>query len=136
MGKRNHGEVYDTHIEEGSMPKKIMILEDDEATAELMKFYMQEEGFQVAVSSRGSSFITRVAEFQPDLITLDVLLPDADGFSIFKDLQQDERTKTIPVIFVTVREDKDEGLKMGARGYIMKPFNEGELKGTIKSILG
>ena len=118
------------------MPKKIMILEDDEATAELMKFYMQEEGFQVAVSSRGSSFITRVAEFQPDLITLDVLLPDADGFSIFKDLQQDERTKTIPVIFVTVREDKEKGLKMGARGYIMKPFNEGELKGTIKSILG
>ena len=117
------------------MAKKIMILEDDEATAELMKFYLEEEGFQVKVSSRGTCFISKAAEFEPDLITLDVLLPDANGFSILKKLQDDERTKNIPVIFVTVREEKDKGIKMGARGYIMKPFNEGELKGTIKSIL-
>ena len=117
------------------MKKKIMILEDDEATAALMKFYLEEEGFQVIVSSRGKSFLTKAAEFQPDLITLDVLLPDANGFSIFKKLQQDERTKNIPVIFVTVREEQDKGIKMGASGYIVKPFNEGELKGTIKSIL-
>ena len=117
------------------MPKKVMILEDDEATAELMKFYLQEEGFEVVVSSRGTSFITKAAEFQPDLITLDVLLPDANGFSIFEKLQQDERTRNIPVIFVTVREEKDKGIKMGASGYIVKPFNEGELKGTIKSII-
>jgi DNA-binding response OmpR family regulator len=118
------------------MPKKILILEDDEPTAELMKFYMQEEGFQVAVFSRGTNFLFKAAEYQPDLITLDVLLPDADGFSIFKNLQQDERTMNIPVVFVTVREDKEIAIKMGARGYIMKPFNERELKGTIKSILG
>jgi DNA-binding response OmpR family regulator len=118
------------------MPKKILILEDDEPTAELMKFYMQEEGFQVAVFPRGTNFLLKAAEYQPDLITLDVLLPDADGFSIFKNLQQDERTRNIPVVFVTVREDKEIGLKMGARGYIMKPFSERELKGTIKSILG
>ena len=117
------------------MSKKILILEDDEATAELMKFYLEEEGFQVAVSSKGKNFITMASEFQPDLITLDVLLPDANGFSIFDKLQQDERTKNIPVIFVTVREEKEKGIKMGARGYIVKPFNEGELKGTIKSIL-
>ena len=76
-----------------------------------------------------------MAEFQPDLITLDVLLPDADGFSIFNKLRQDERTRNIPVIFVTVKEDKNKGIQMGASGYIVKPFNEGELKGTIKSIL-
>ena len=118
------------------MSKKIMILEDDEATAELMKFYLQEEGFQISISSRGSCFLTKAAEFQPDLITLDVLLPDADGFSIFQKLQEDERTKNIPVIFVTVREEKEKGIKMGASGYIVKPFNEGELKGAVKSILG
>jgi DNA-binding response OmpR family regulator len=117
------------------MSKKIMILEDDEATAELMKFYLEEEGFQVVVSSKGTSFLTKAAEYQPDLITLDVLLPDANGFSILKMLQEDERTKDIPVIFVTVREEKEKGIKMGASGYIVKPFNEGELKGTIKSIL-
>ena len=117
------------------MSKKIMILEDDEATAELMRFYLEEEGFQVEVSLKGTCFLTKAIECQPDLITLDVLLPDANGFSIFKKLQQDERTKNIPVIFVTVREEKEKGIKMGASGYIVKPFNEGELKGTIKSIL-
>ena len=86
------------------MMKKIMILEDDEATAELIKFYLQEEGFQVAVSARGNGFIAKAAEYQPDLITLDVLLPDADGFSIFKELQEEARTKNIPVIFITVKE--------------------------------
>ena len=118
------------------MQKKILILEDDEATAELIKFYLQEEGLQVAVSTRGKDFIARVAEYKPDLITLDVLLPDGDGFNIFKKLQKNERTKNIPVIFITVKEgEKEKGIKMGARGYIVKPFNEKELKGTIKSIL-
>ena len=78
------------------MMKKIMILEDDEATAELIKFYLQEEGFQVTVSARGNGFIARVTEYQPDFITLDILLPDADGFSIFKELQADARTKKYP----------------------------------------
>jgi DNA-binding response OmpR family regulator len=100
-----------------------------------MKFYMQEEGFQVTVSAKGTNFLLTAAEDQPDLITLDVFLPDADGFSIFRNLQQDARTRNIPVIFVTVREDREIGLKMGARGYIIKPFNERELKGIIKSIL-
>ena len=68
------------------MTKKILILEDDEATAEFIKFYLQEEGFQVAVSARGN-VLFKAAEYQPDLITLDVFLPDADGFSIFKNLQ-------------------------------------------------
>ena len=64
------------------------------------------------------------------------MLPDVDGFNIFRKLQQDERTKNIPVIFVTVKEEeKEQGIRMGASGYIVKPFNEEELKGTIKSII-
>ena len=119
------------------MTKKVMILEDDEATAELIKFYLKEEGFQVAISSKGEGFVDMVAEYQPDLITLDIMLPDTDGFTIFRILQQDERTRDIPVIFVTVKEgDKEKGIKMGASGYVVKPFKEDELKETIKSILG
>jgi DNA-binding response OmpR family regulator len=117
------------------MRKKIMILEDDEATAELIKFYLQEEGFHVVVSTRGNNFVARVREYQPDLITLDVLLPDSDGFTILKELQENELTRNIPVIFITVREEeKEKGIMMGASGYIIKPFNEKELKGTIKSV--
>ena len=117
-------------------PKKIMILEDDEAIAELMRFYLQEEGIQTVVSSRGAGFADKVAEYQPDLITLDVLLPDTDGFRVFQTIQQDERIRHIPVIFVSVLEkEKEKGIMMGARGYIVKPFKENEFKGTIKSVL-
>jgi len=119
------------------MTRKIMILEDDEAIAELMRFYLEEEGFQVFISSKGGGFVDRVAEIQPDLISLDIMLPDTDGFSIFKMLQQDERTRDIRIIFVTVKEgDKEKGIKMGASGYVVKPFKEDELKHTIKAILG
>ena len=80
--------------------------------------------------------MAKVIEYQPDLITLDVVLPDADGFNIFKELQVNEHTKNIPVIFITVKEgDKEKGVTMGASGYIVKPFNEKELKRTIKSII-
>ncbi len=116
--------------------KKVMILEDDEAIAELMSFYLQEEGLQTAVSSRGAGFSDKVAEYQPDLITLDVLLPDTDGFRVFQTIQLDERIRHIPVIFVSVLEkEKEKGIMMGARGYIVKPFKEIDFKEAIKSVL-
>ena len=116
--------------------KKIMILEDDEAIAELMRFYLQEEGFQAAVSSRGAGFADKVAEYKPDLITLDVLLPDANGFQVFQTIQQDARISNIPVVFVSVLEkEQEKGIMMGAKGYIVKPFKENEFKETIKSVL-
>ena len=119
------------------MAKRIMILEDDEATAELIRFYLEEEGLQTAVSTKGAGFADKVAEFQPDLITLDVMLPDTNGFSVFKTIQEDERISDIPVIFISVLEkEKEKGIKMGARGYVVKPFKEDELKATIKSVLG
>lgn len=116
--------------------KKIMILEDDEATAELIRFYLEEEGLQTAVSNKGAGFADRVAEYRPDLITLDVMLPDTDGFTVFKSIQGDERISNIPVIFISVLEkEKEKGMKMGARGYVVKPFKENELKETIISVL-
>jgi len=118
------------------MPKKIMIPEDNEATAGLIRFYLKEEGYQTDVSSRGENFVAKVAEYQPDLITVDILLPDTDGFKVFRLLQEDERTRNIPVIFVTVKKsEKEKGLKMGASGYIVKPFSENEFKETIRSVL-
>ncbi len=116
--------------------KKIMILEDDEAIAVLMSFYLQEEGMQISVSSKGAGFLDKVAEYQPDLITLDILLPDTDGFRVFQTIQEDERICHIPVIFVSVLEkEKEKGIMMGARGYIVKPFKENEFKDTIISVL-
>lgn len=118
------------------MNKKIMILEDDEPTAELIRFYLEEEGVETAVSTKGAGFVDKVAKFQPDLITLDIKLPDTDGFTVLKMIQEDDRIRNIPVIFITVLEkEKEKGIKMGASGYVVKPFKEDELKKTIKSVL-
>lgn len=118
------------------MTEKILILEDDEATAELIRFYLEEDGFQTRIALKGEGFVDIVAEYQPDLITLDVRLPDANGFRIFQILQQDARTSGIPVVFVTVIEEvKEKVLEMGARGYLGKPFKEKNLKEIIKFIL-
>ncbi len=77
-----------------------------------------------------------MVEYQPDLITLDVQLPDGNGFDIFMELQRDERTRGIPVVFITVvEEEEDRGIRMGARGYIAKPFKEEQIKKIIKSLL-
>ena len=117
------------------MAKKIMIIDDDPVIVKYLETLFSNNGYKTCVAVDGSEGINVLKREKPDLITLDVLLPDANGFSILKMLQEDERTKDIPVIFVTVREEKEKGIKMGASGYIVKPFNEGELKGTIKSIL-
>lgn len=116
--------------------KKILILEDDEANAELISFYLGEEGFDTLISPTGNNFVDKVVTYQPDLITIDILLPDVDGFQVFKTLQQDERTRKIPVIFITVEESKHaQGLEMGASGFLAKPFTEKTFKEAIKTIL-
>lgn len=120
-----------------SQKKKIMVLEDDDAVADLMKYYFEEKGYQVKVSLTAAGFIDSVATFEPDLITLDILLPDTNGFDVFRELKQDKRTKDIPIVFVSVREaDKDRGLEMGAKGFVVKPFNEGDLIKTIDDVWG
>jgi len=117
--------------------RRVMILEDDEATAELIRFYLQEEGYETAVALIGKDFARKVAAYRPDLITIDVILPDVSGFSVFKTLQENEATRDIPIVFITVREStKEQGLAMGAAGYVVKPFSEGDLKATIRSALG
>jgi len=112
-----------------------MILEDNESNADLISFYLKEEGFETAVAATGSDFVNRVAAYGPDLITIDILLPDADGLEVFQELLQEKRTKDIPVVFVTVEEAKQKkGLEMGACGFITKPFTEKTLKEVIKSV--
>ena len=116
--------------------KKILVLEDDESVAQLLKFYLEEEGYTVKITQDIKSFRMSLEEETPDLISLDILLPDGDGFKVFEELKQNDRTKEIPVVFVSVREgDKERGIKMGAKGFIAKPFAEGEFKDTISQAL-
>jgi DNA-binding response OmpR family regulator len=121
---------------EGEMcGKKILILEDNEATAELIKFYLQEEGFITQLEFRGKGFIDKVVAFEPDLISIDILLPDFSGIFVCQQLIEDERTRNIPFIFISVKEsEKENVIRLGAKGFIGKPINEKNLKKIVGQI--
>lgn len=115
---------------------RILVLEDDPGAGSMIEFYLREAGYSVALASRGTGFLERAATEHPDLICLDAILPDADGFNICKDLKADPRTKSIPVIFVSVRDsEKERGLALGAVAFITKPYSATTLLETIKTVL-
>ena len=116
--------------------KDILVLEDEESVAQLLKVYLEEEGYAVRIAADVRTFWSEIGRSLPDLISLDILLPDGDGFILFQELLEREDVRHIPVIFITVREnEKEKGFAMGAAGYIVNPFAEADLKITIAKIL-
>ena len=115
---------------------RILVLEDHEPIAELISFYFEERGYQIKVIYRGSELFQSIKDFKPDLITIDIELPDADGMELFRQLQTQPGTKSIPVVFVSVHESQREmGMELGAKGFIAKPFAEGDLHQAVLDAL-
>jgi len=116
------------------MPK-ILIIEDEPAIVELVTLYLGREGFHVAAAYDGVEGLVAVKMEQPDLIILDLMLPEMDGWEVCKRLRQDT---DIPIIMLTARGDdvdKIVGLELGADDYVTKPFNPRELAARVKAVL-
>jgi len=113
--------------------KKILIVEDDLSIAELEKDYLEISGFDVNICTDGVSGLNKIKENNYDLVILDVMLPNIDGFDILRIIQD---IKDIPVLLVSAKKeeiDKIKGLSLGADDYITKPFSPGELVARVKS---
>lgn len=113
--------------------KKILIVEDDLSIAELEKDYLEISGFQVNICTDGVSGLNEIKENSYDLVILDVMLPNIDGFDILRIIQD---IKDIPILLVSAKKeeiDKIKGLSLGADDYITKPFSPGELVARVKS---
>ena len=93
-------------------------------------------GHRVIEASGGREALDLAREHHPDLITLDVLMPDISGFDVTSVLKNDPDTRNIPVLILSVVEDKDKGYKLGANDYLTKPFSTEELLGKIARLLG
>lgn len=118
--------------------KKILVIDDLPENVFILQDRLIQEGYEVITAYDGNGGIEKAYSTLPDLILLDVMMPDISGFEVCKILVQDIRTKHIPIILVTARagaEDTKEGLEAGAFDYIKKPFNRVELMARVKSAL-
>jgi len=116
--------------------KKIVLIEDDTDLFALVKYNLEKDGFAVAGSQTGRGAIELCRRERPDLIILDIMLPDSDGLDICKGLRNHSELGSVPIIFLTARvseTDRILGLELGANDYIVKPFFIRELIARIKN---
>ncbi len=126
--KCHHGEDMQT----------ILIIEDEVDIAELISFNLERHQYSSVMVHDGQSGVDAAFQDPPDLIILDLMLPKKDGFAVFKELRNDDRTRHIPVLILTAKaqtEDRIAGLEIGADDYLTKPFSPKELILRIKAIL-
>lgn len=117
---------------------RILVVEDDHDISNMLRIYFTGQGYQVDVAARGDDALAMCRRKLPDLIVLDIMLPDMDGYAVCRELRTTTRTSHIPVIFLTQkdeRSDKIAGLELGADDYITKPFDIEELKLRIRSAI-
>lgn len=117
------------------MTKRIVLIEDDADLYALLKYNLEKEGFSLAGSQTGRGALDLCRRVRPDLILLDIMLPDSDGLDICKGIRNDAELAQTPIIFLTARAsetDRIVGLELGANDYIVKPFFIRELIARIK----
>jgi len=114
---------------------KILVVDDETNILELVKLYLAKEGYQVETVTRGAEALPEFVQFSPDLIILDLMLPDMDGYEVCRQIRNKSK---VPILMLTARKDdvdKIVGLEMGADDYMTKPFNPRELVARIRAIL-
>jgi DNA-binding response OmpR family regulator len=120
------------------MNERIALVEDEPDLAELIAVHLKKEGFHVSAFEDGQNFERSLVKHAPDLILLDLMLPDMSGLDLCRALKRSEKYQSIPIIIVTARgeeSDKILGLELGADDYIVKPFSLKELAARIRAVL-
>jgi diguanylate cyclase (GGDEF)-like protein len=117
---------------------RILVVEDDVDIANMLRIYFTGQDYQVEVANRGTEALRLCQKQIPDLVVLDIMLPDMDGYTICRELRTTTRTSHIPIIFLTQKDERSDriaGLELGADDYITKPFDIEELKLRVKSAI-
>lgn len=118
--------------------KKLFVVEDDLDLAEMLRAYFASQGYEISTAAEGEKAIGLIKEEMPDVVILDIRLPDIDGYEVCRRLRRSRQTQHLPIIFLTERrkrEDKLAGLELGAVDYITKPFDIMELRLRIRNAL-
>ena len=120
------------------MARNILVVEADRNISDLIRMYLEKEGFEVTTAFDGGTAVEKFREIQPDIVLLDIMLPGIDGVQAVKILRENEQTKNTPILMLTAKSaeiDKVFGLENGADDYLTKPFGIMELAARIKALL-
>jgi len=118
-------------------PKKVLIVEDEKDILQLVKMYLEKEGFRTVTASDGAEALRQVKSERPDLVVLDLMLPEIDGLEVCKKLRIAPQTSMLPIIMLTAKSEESDtvvGLELGADDYVGKPFSPRALLARIKAL--
>jgi two-component system phosphate regulon response regulator PhoB len=118
--------------------ESLLVVEDEQDILNLLAYNLENAGYKVHKAGTGSQGVVKAREHVPDLILLDLMLPDFDGMEVCRRLRQDPKTQTIPIIMLTAKsgdEDIVHGLEAGANDYVTKPFSPKVLEARIRNVL-
>ena len=122
------------------MPQKTVLIVDDELSILVpLQFLMEKEGYAAKLAQSGKEALEKISDLRPDLILLDIMLPDLDGYEIYHMIRQRPEWSSIRIIFLTAKNreaDMAKGLAMGADAYITKPFSNTQLIEKIRELIG
>lgn len=119
-------------------PKRVLVVEDEPHILKLVSFILTSNGYEVIEAYIGAEGVEKARKELPDLVVLDVMMPNMDGFEVAKTLTSDPKTKHIPILMLSSKaqfEDKMKGIDSGAMDYITKPFDKEELLQKVKECL-
>lgn len=117
------------------MGKKILVVDDEKPIADILKFNLEKEGFEIVMAHDGDEAIEKAIEEQPDMVLLDIMLPGKDGLEVCREIR---KSSEMPIIMLTAKDseiDKVLGLELGADDYVTKPFSTRELLARVKANL-
>lgn len=117
---------------------KVLVAEDDADVRNLVRVQLDMAGYDTHIAHNGREAIERIARLQPATVILDINMPELDGFGVLKVLKREANTRGIPVIVLTARHDLDDvklAISLGAKDYLTKPFNEGQLLARVARAL-
>jgi CheY-like chemotaxis protein len=114
---------------------RVVVIDDDDDSARLMRVQLERAGYTVEVAHDGQAGIAAVCREKPDLVVLDLRMVPVDGFEVLRQLSSDPATSDVPVLVVSVVEAGDEAARLGARGFVLKPFEAGGVAEAALAIL-
>jgi len=121
------------------MAKRVLIADDEPNIVASLEFLMEQAGFEVRLAANGREALEVVAAFAPDLVLLDVMMPEMNGYEVCQRLKSDPATRAVKVVMLSAKGrdvERAKGLELGADAYVTKPFSTRELVAQVRAMLG